>query len=153
MCILKNIFILKRCTDSVVVFYWWVEIFASKVLNNMHHTCMLFLFLDVIHQSCFASWSRCFSTLGNVTLRCAGPAMLTEMIKHQETASSFFFIHVINLARIKPFMITQLMQCYMRNLNEEIVKLNKICPGWAWRRKIGDETDGNTNNRLTATIL
>ena len=88
----------------------------------------LFLFLDVIHQSCFAVEAG-FLTLGNVTLRCAGPAMLTEMIKHQETASSFFFIHVINLARMKPFMITQLMQCYMRNLNEEIVKLNKICPG------------------------
>ena len=39
--------------------------------------------------------------MGNVTLRCAGQAMLTEMIKQQETASSFFFIHVINLARMK----------------------------------------------------
>ena len=53
MSILKHFSILKRCTYSVLVLYRWVEISASNVLNNMHHT--LFLFFDVIHQSCFAS--------------------------------------------------------------------------------------------------
>ena len=86
-----------------------------------------------------------------------------EMIKDQETVSSFFFTHFSLLIWLKwNFKFTLLMQRYMGNLKREwlwnctefikrISTSRYLC--WAWRRIVGDKTDGNTSNRLAVTIL